>query len=795
VGNFNKDLRFAFRALKKRPVFTAVVVLTLALGTGATSAIFSLVDAVLLRPLPYRDAEQLVRVSQTLPVQGTSAPCSAGNFLDWQARNRVFSGMAAFQPAAFNLTGTDQPERLLGAKVTPDLFPLLGVTPMLGRAFAAGEGDPALAVLSYGLWQRRFAEDRGVIGRKLDLNGVSYRVIGVMPPGFSVVEGAELWTPLIFAPQQIASRGAIFLGVIARLKPGVSVEAAHRDMATIAEALAREHPVNEGWGVAVQSFREQQVGNIRGALLTLFGAVLFVLLVTCANVANLLLARATERVREIAIRTAMGADRRRLILQSLTEGMLLSLTGGALGLLVAKLGIRLLLALNPARIPNLDRVGVDLRVLGFTLALSLITGTIFGLVPVFQINLVRLFESLKEGGENATVARYRNRLRSLLVIAEVALALVLLIGAGLMVRSFRNLLEIDPGFRPEGAATAQVGLSPARYAGTPQRMQFFQQVLANIRTIPGVRYAGAVTTLPMSGLQRRETFFIEGREMPIQDQMASMDIVTPGYFQAMGIRLLQGRVFTERDQKGIPPTVVIDESMARRYWPGESPVGKRLGLPDVYETNAEIIGVVAGVRRGGLDREISPQLYVPLGVDSTPSMSLVVRTDNDASSLASALHAAVWAVDREQPLSPVRTLEDLVRQSVSQRLFNMRLMETFAALALVLAIVGIHGVLSYWVAQRRQEIGVRMAMGGKRLDILKLVLGRGMSLTAVGLGLGLAMALVLSRIVASLLFGVSPTDPLTFTALSLLLAAVALLACLLPARRAMSVDPIVALRQ
>jgi predicted permease len=364
-----------------------------------------------------------------------------------------------------------------------------------------------------------------------------------------------------------------------------------------------------------------------------------------------------------------------------------------------------------------------------------------------------------------------------------------------MVRSFRNLLEIDPGFRPEGAATAQVGLSPARYAGTPQRMQFFQQVLANIRTIPGVRYAGAVTTLPMSGLQRRETFFIEGREMPIQDQMASMDIVTPGYFQAMGIRLLQGRVFTERDQKGIPPTVVIDESMARRYWPGESPVGKRLGLPDVYETNAEIIGVVVGVRRGGLDREISPQLYVPLGVDSTPSMSFVVRTDNDPSSLASALHAAVWAVDREQPLSPVRTLEDLVRQSVSQRLFNMRLMETFAALALVLAIVGIHGVLSYWVAQRRQEIGVRMAVGGKRLDILKLVLGRGMRLTAVGLGLGLGLALVLSRIVASLLFGVSPTDPLTFTALSLLLAAVALLACLLPARRAMSVDPIVALKQ
>jgi len=790
-----QDLRFAVRTLIKRPGFAAVVVATLGLGIGATSSIFSVVSFVLLRSLPYRDPGALVRVWQSLPKQNTQkAPTSAANFTDWKERNQVFTGMAAFAQAAFNLTGGDQPERLVGGQVSPNAFALLGVDPILGRTFTPQDGDQANVVLSFGLWQRRFGGNPAVVGRTIILNSAPYLVLGVMPADFKLVSGAELWTPLVWNAQALRQRGALLYNSFARLKPGVTLTQAQRNLDAVAVELGQEYGVNRNRGVTVTSWREEAVGDLAGTLLVLLGAVGFVLLVTCANVANLLLARSTERIKEIAVRTALGADRRRLIRQSLTEGLVLAAGGGGLGLLATGLGIKLLVGLNTARIPNLHEISIDWWVVGFTAAVTLVTGVVFGLVPALQVSRALVHEALKEGGRGSSASHPRNLLRNGLVVAEVSLALVLMIGAGLLIRSFQRLQRVDPGFQPQGAMAMRISLPANKYPSSAQRVFFFQQAVEQIERLPGVQSAGAVTTLPMSGDELKLLFQIPGREITDTNQAVNLDLVTPGYFRAMGIALLKGRPFTARDRAGAAPVVIIDEALARRFWPNESPVGRYLFLPGFQKEKAEIVGVVRSVRREGLDQAVQPQAYIPLTDLSDGFMEVVVRSRTPPKALAAAVRGAVWTVDRDQPISDMLTLTDLVKATCSQQNFSARVMEVFALLALALAVAGIHGVLSYWVTQRTHELGVRMALGGNKREVRGLVLRHGLRLTATGLAIGLALALGLTRVIANLLFGVGATDPLTFLSLPAMLFGVALLACWLPARKATAVDPVLALR-
>jgi putative ABC transport system permease protein len=790
------DFRFAVRTLARNPGFTAMVVLTLGLGIGATSSVFSVVNAVLLRPLPYRDPDRLVRVWQSLPSAGDrDSPTSAANFTDWKERSRVFTDMAAFDRRPFNLTGGERPERLMGASVTPNLFQLLGVQAELGRTLVSGDVDEQAIVVSYGLWQRRFGSDPGILGKPLTLDGKTYQVAGVLPSGFGFLPGTDVWVPLHFTAEQMQQRGLIFLEVIGRLKPGVGVGQAQQDMTAVSSFLAEEYPdPNIGWTARVVSLYEQEVGDVRTTLYILLGAVGFVLLVACANVANLLLARSTGRAREVAVRTALGADRLRLLRQSVTEGLILALLGGLLGLLLTLLGIRLLVTLNPGDIPRMDSVGIDWGVLGFTLALSVLTGLIFGAVPALQAKPSRLHDVLRSAGGQASAGRGHGRARSSLAVAEIALALVLLIGAGLLIQSFQRLRRVDPGFDPENALTVQIILPKEKYPEIPQKVFLFQTVLERLQGLPGVEAAGAVTTLPMSGAEVKEILAIPGRQLSPEDEAVNLDVVTPDYFRAMKIGLVKGRFPTLQDRAGGAPVAIVDEAMARRYWPGEEALGKQIALPSLIRKRIEVVGIVRSVRRDGLDRDPRPQLYIPLADYAENRMDVVVRTRSAPADLATAVRQAVSSVDPDQPVSNLRPLTELVAGSISQQRFNTRLMEVFAALALVLAMVGIYGVLSYSVAQRTHEIGIRMALGARREGVLRLVLGQGMALTALGLILGLLLAFALTRVIASLLFGVEATDPATFALLAAALALAALAACYLPARRATTVDPLVALR-
>ncbi|HEX8137727.1 MAG TPA: ABC transporter permease [Pyrinomonadaceae bacterium] len=800
-----KDIRYGLRMIGRSPGFTIIAVLALALGIGANTAIFSVVNSVLLRALPYEQQEQLVMVWGTHVKRGTSRnPASYPDFADFRDQNQVFEHMAAYTQSVAILTGQDAPEQLSGVAASGDLFAVLRARAERGRVFTPEDErpeSPRVAVISYGLWQRRFAANPQLVGQQIMLDGVSRTVIGIMPQGFTFpleAQKTEYWLPINPSTELNRERGAHYLGVIARLKPGVSLQQAQTEMATVASRIEQQYPdKNSGRGVSLISMYEQVVGDIRPALLILLGAVGFVLLIACANVANLLLARAAARQKEIAIRSALGANRARIIRQLLTESVLLSVIGGLLGLLLALWGLDLMVAVMPADLPRVKEIGLDARVLSFTLLVSVMTGLVFGLAPALQASRQDLNESLKEGGRGSSEGIRRNRLRSLLVVSQVALSLVLLTGAGLLIRSFKQLHELNPGFDPYRVLTAGVALPDAKYHEDERMVAFFQQALQQASSVPGVEAVGAVYPLPLSGDIAQNLLTVEGRPplSPGERLTTNSRIVSANYFRAMGIPLIKGRVITERDTKDAPRVVVINETLARKYFPGEEPLGKRINVTLAENNVAEIVGVVGDVKHMGLERESGPESYFSYQQIPLQTMTLIARSRSEnPAELAAGLRQAVERVDSDQPLSDVRTMEQLLADSLARRRFNMLLLGLFSGLALLLAGVGIFGVMNYSVMQRTHEIGIRMALGAQAGDILKMVLGQGMLLTLVGVAIGLGAAFWLTRFMAGLLYGVTATDPLTFGAVAVVLGLVALLAIIIPARRATKVDPIVALR-
>jgi putative ABC transport system permease protein len=800
-----QDVRFGARVLAKHKGFTAVAVLTLALGIGANTAIFSVVNAVLLRPLPYENSHELVQIWGTLP-QLDTAPMSPANFLEWREQNQVFERIAAYTGQNFNLSGVDEPERIRATRVSADLFELLRVRPTLGRTFLAEEdqyGSQRVVILSHALWQRRFGASPEVVGQTLTLNDQSYVVVGVMPPDFSFPRTTtEMWTPIAFSPGERGTRDTNYISVIARLRPGVTLEQARSGMEALTRRQQEQYPEsNTGVGAKVISYKEQVVGNTRPILLLLLGAVGFVLLIACANVANLLLVRAAARRREMAVRLALGASRLRVIRQLLTESVLLALAGGGSGLLLALWGLNVLAALQPGNIPRLAELSIDRGALLFTLAVSLLTGIVFGLAPALQASKPDLNDALKEGGKGTSEGGSRQRLRSILIVSEIALSLVLLIGAGLMIKSFWRLLQVDPGFNPENTLTMVVSLPTSRYAEPGRQVAFFQQAIERVGNLPGVEAAGVTTDIPLFG-GSSTGFDVEGRppHAPGQRPMVEFRSVSPGYFRAMGIPLLRGRAFTEQDVGDAPGVVIINEALARRYFPGEDPVGKRLGFSRPTDWR-EVVGVARDTRNYGLDEEVKPEAYMPYTqsipdylAGSISGMILVARTASDPQSTVSAIKGEVRALDRNQPVYNIKTMEQYLAESIAQRRFNMLLLAVFAGVAVLLAAVGLYGVMSYMVSQRTHEIGLRMALGAQARDILGMAVRQGLVLIITGLGVGLAGALVLTRVMSGLLYGVGTTDPATFAAIVLLLAVVSLIACYIPARRATRIDPLIALK-
>jgi putative ABC transport system permease protein len=798
-----QDLRYGLRMLRAKPGFTIVAVLALALGIGANTAIFSVVNAVILRPLPYPEPEQLAMVWLDNRRQGirddiTSYP----NFIDWRDQNHVFQGMAGMRTAAFTLTGVGEPEQLRGASVSINFFQLMGIGPAQGRGFTPEEETPGkdqVVVIGHGLWQRRFGADPKIIGQTLTLNGRPFTVIGIMPEGFQFPARVEIWSPLAPSPQLRAARGSFWLPVVGRLKPGVTRQQAQADMDLIAQRLEQQYSQqNAGYGINVVPLHEQVVGQVRQALLVLLGAVAFVLLIACANVANLLLARAAERQKEMAIRTALGAGRRRIIGQLLIESVMLAMLGGALGLLLAKWGLDLLIAFSPSNIPRLENISLDGRVLGFTFLVSMLTGLVFGLAPALQASNPELNETLKESGRSGGVGVSGQRIRKLLVVSEIALALVLLIGAGLMIRSFWQLQKVDSGLNAENVLTVRLSLPRTKYPEGQNVSAFYQQTQERLAALPGVQAVGATSGVLLEKLANSSIFAIEGRPLEPQAQRLELpfDAVSPNYFRAMGIQLVKGRLFTEQDKPDSTQVAIINETMVRRYFPNEDPLGKRFTFGD-GGSNASwitIVGIVRDTRRQGLDEPIRIESFMPHSQMAARSMELVIRTVSDPLAMTKAVRDAIWSLDKDLPVANMRTMEQVLAERTAPRRLNMMLLGLFAAVALVLAAVGLYGVMSYSVTQRTHEIGIRMALGAQPRDVLKLVVGQAVMLSLAGVGIGLAAAFALTRLMATLLFGVSATDPLTFGAIALLLTVVALVASFIPARRAAKVDPMIALR-
>jgi putative ABC transport system permease protein len=808
-----QDLRYGIRMLIKRPGFTAVAIIALALGIGANTAIFSVVNAVLLKPLPFSDPNRLVAVYETHTRRGiTQSTVSYPNFADWRSQSSVFERIAAYHNSDYILTGADEPARLQCAIVSADMFDLLGAKPALGRAFLPEEDKPGdsgrVAILSDAMWKKRFSADPNILEKSITLNGKNYSIAGVMPAGFQFPiqnEPVELWTTFASEFESVEGdptteqRGAHYLEVIARLKPDVDKKQAQAEMDAIMSRLEQQYPDQNSYrGANVVPALESLVGDIRPALLILLGAVGCVLLIACANVANILLARATTRHKEMAIRAALGASRSRIVRQLLTESVTLGLAGGALGLIVALWGTDLLVALSRDDIPRAAQIGLDGRVLLFTLTVSVLTGVIFGLVPAIQSSKPDLSESLKEGGRGSAEGARRNRIRGALVVIEVAVAIVLLVGAGLLIESLRRLQNVNPGFDPKNVLAATVGLPDVKYSSEKQ-IAFYRELLDRIRALPGVKRASAVLPLPLSQDRFRLTFEIEGRPLPKGDHPASeYRAVGLDYFGAMSIPLLKGRDFTLRDDKKAAPVIVINEAFAEKFFPGEDPIGKRImpsiAVDDTEPAMREIIGVVGNVKHLKLSGEDDPEYYVPHAQIPLDAMTLVVKSDNDPRGLIGAIQNEVRALDKDLPVFNIKMLDDYVASSVAQPRFNTLLLAIFAGLALILTAVGLYGVMSYSVAQRTHEIGIRMALGARAEDVLKMIVGQGMALTLIGMAIGLCAAFALTRLMASLLYGVSATDPATFAAVAVALAAVALAACYIPARRATKVDPMVALR-
>ena len=794
-----QDLRYAFRMLLKNPGFAAVAVIALALGIGANTAIFSVVNTILLRSLPYDDPDRLIVVKENKLPQFPEFSVSPGNFLDWQKQNASFEKLAAVQGSSYNLVTSDaEPERLDGARVSAGLFEMLGVKPVQGRTFLEEEDQPGhqnVVVLSSNLWKRRFGSDPNIIGQSITMSAASYTIIGIMPPSFQFPDrDIDLWTPIAFTAAQAQQHGSHYVAVIGRLKPGVTTEQARTEMSGIAARLAEQYPnSNAGWSTIVVPMQQFEVRDIKPALLVLLGAVALVLLIACANVANLLLARSTARQKEIAIRTALGASRSRVVRQLLTESVLLAVVGGGAGLLLAAWGTRSLLALAPEDLPRVKDVALDGRVLGFTLLVTLITGIVFGLVPALQASRPNLNETLKEGGRGTTGGHHR--IRSSLVITEVALALVLLVGAGLLIRSFIRLQQVNPGFNTKNAMSANVALPGRKYPNSDQYLSFFTQLMEKIAALPGVVAVGATQSLPIQG-DYLVGFNIQGRppDPPGEDKSTNYYAVTPDYFKAMGIPLLRGRLFTEQDSKNAPRVAVINETMARTYFSDEDPIGKGINLSQGREGFREIVGIVGDVKQYGLAQPTTLQTYEPYLQMPFSAVTLIVRTEGNPAALSGSIRSEVLALDKEQPVSRIRTLDQIISGSVQQQRFTMLLLGVFAAVALILAAVGLYGVMSYAVTQRTHEIGIRMALGANTGNVLRLVVGHGMLLALIGVFIGLGGAFAFTRLMSKLLFAVSTTDPVTFAGISVLLTGVALVACLVPARRATKVDPMVALR-
>jgi putative ABC transport system permease protein len=808
METFWQDLRHGTRSLLKHPTFTIVAVMTLALGIGANTAIFSVVHAVLLQSLPYRDADRLVTVWERNKTRGNAQNViNLGNFFDWKDRNRVFEDMATFFDLTSNLTSSGEPEEIPAQIATPNLFNILGVNPIMGRSFTEDDGKPGAArvvALSFGLWQRRFGGDPQIIGRKLILNGAETTVVAVMPanfnwhvkPGSMTRKIAEMWAPWQI-DQSMTRRGGRFASAVARLKPGVTPEQAQAEMTVIGSQLERQYnDFNANWGVNVAPLRTQFAGEIRLALLVLLGAVGMVLLIACANVANLLMARAAARQREVAVRAALGAGRWRIVRQLLTESLLLAGLGGLAGLALAYWGTDLLVSLAPPDLLNLPQVKINAVVLGFTLGLSLLTGVIFGLAPAFEATRLNLSESLKEGGKSAGGMRAQ-RLRNSLVILEVALALVLLVGAGLLIRSFARLQGVDPGFNAHNLLTMKVSLPGRKYDTDQKRINFFRQAIAQMQSLPGVESVGAVSFLPFAAPHAGTLVEIEGRPAPPPGQGLSTGVMVSdmNYFRTMQIPLKRGRLFTDQESTEMRHVVVVNEAFARENFPGEDPLGKRVTIHMKNDNQpCEIVGVVGDSKHMNLDAEVKPMSYWPHPELTYSGMTLVLRTRGESTAVANAARNVIRALDPEQPVADVRAMESLIGTSVARARFNTLLLTIFAVVALLMAGVGIYGVMAYSVAQRTREIGVRMALGARATDAVWLVVRRGMFLALAGVAIGVAVSFALTRLMKTLLFDVSATDPLTFVGIPLLLALVALLACLIPARRASKVDPMIALR-
>ena len=794
MRNFIQDLRYAIRMMAKRPGFTIIAALTLALGIGANTAIFSAVNAVLLKPMPFPESEQLVDLAETFKPDGFGS-VSVPYFEDWKNQNTVFAGMSAYVFTSFNLEG-DTPQRIPGIRVSANYFDVLGVKPVLGRAFLPGEdvaGNNQVVVIGDDLWRRNFAADPNIVNQTIAVNGQKYTVVGVMPPELSsLYRTVQMWSPLVFPEQDRTNRGDHKYLVIGRLKSGVTLAQAREQMNGIAQRLEEQY--KNGRGIRLMQIEELWVANIRSPLLMMMVAVGFVLLIACTNVANLLLARATVRRREIGIRIALGAGRARLIQQFLTEGLLLSVIGGALGVALAWWGISVLGKIAFPFLPRSQEIGIDSRVLLFTLGVSMLTSVVFGLIPSLQAGKTDVQDTLKEGGNTMSIGAVGAWLRPILVVVEVAAAVVLLIGAGLMIRSVMRIREVQPGLQTQNLLTAKVSLPRDKYKDMESANRFYTQVLERLNNVPGVESAALISHLPIEEMGTNANVTVEGKTYPPNESpLVEYRAVSDNYFQTVNIPLLRGRLFSKQEGDDNQPVIVINEAMAKQIWPNEDPIGKRVG----DDTKLTVIGVVGNVKNYGLLRPPAPELYAPYTLknfwaDMRWNMRLLVRSTND--DIAAAVRREVQTVDPGQPIYAVNTMNLVIENTVRDKSVNTTLLSVFAGVSLLLAVIGVYGVMSYTVAQHTREIGIRMALGAQPRSILRLIVGRGLVLVGVGAVIGVFASFGLTRFIENMLFGVTPTDPLTFAMIVALLGVVALLACLIPAQRAMRVDPIVVLR-
>ena len=802
------DIKFGVRVLLKSPMMTFVALFALTLGIGANTAIFSVVNAVLLRSFPYKDPEQIVLVWEKKQGARTDQNViNLGNFSDWKEQNQIFSDMAVFFDRSFNLTSDGEPEEVTGQFGTTNLFSVLGTNPVLGRTFVeedGREGQPRVIVISYGLWQRRFGADKQIVGRQISVNERPTTIIGVMPAtfGWHIQRGTQASKPAdIWVPFQISNdmrrRHGRYASAVARLKPGVSTDQGQHEMQTIGARLAQQYPeFNTNWSVNVVPLRTQMTGEIRRPLLILLGAVVFVLLIACANVANLLLARASSRRKEIAVRAGLGASRWRITRQLLTESVILSLIGGTLGVLVAWWGTKALVALSPPQLIDLNRVSVSLPVLAFTLGLSVLTGIVFGLVPALVAMRFDLHDSLKEGGKSVGGSVGSHHVRNVFVVAQLALALVLLVGAGLLVKSLNRLQAVDTGFNPNNLLAVRLNLLPAKYETDQKRIDFYKQAVERMKAIPGVEAAGTINTPPFTGLYSGTTVEVDGQKLAPDQQLKTGVVVTDvNYFQTMQIPLKLGRLYTDQEATEMRHVVLVNETFVQKNLGGQNPLGRKLTIY-MKEENvpSEIIGVVGDHKHLGLDVAVEPVAYWPHPELVYPGMTLMLRTRGDASAVAGAARNVIHTLDAQQPIGEVNTMETLLSTSVARARFSASLLTVFSFVALVMAAVGIYGVMSYSVLQRTHEIGVRMALGAQRVDVLKLVVRRGIVLGVVGVVAGLVASFALTQLISTLLFEVTATDTTTFAIVSVGLFFVTLIACYVPARRATRVDPLKALR-